>query len=197
MFSPLNIEIKTSHNVPKSSKCFSSYMQQPQTHSFFLGPVAPSEVLNLTKKLKSKLNSGHNNISNKLLKETINDIPKPITHVINQSLGTGIVPRKMKIAMLWWQVFAVCMCVFISTFIGVCVCYSLVNLCTYSNNLIWTLLIVLAERGAKVNVVNGSGATPLHDAIVRGNLEVIEELLLCGADIKLAGTEGSVIFVFK
>jgi hypothetical protein len=57
-----NIGIQTSHNVPKSSKCFSSYMPQSVNHSFFLGPVAPSEVLIFTKKLKSKLSSGHDNI---------------------------------------------------------------------------------------------------------------------------------------
>ena len=34
----------SSHNVPMSSKCFSSYIRQPQTHSFFLGPVTPLEV---------------------------------------------------------------------------------------------------------------------------------------------------------
>jgi len=93
-----NIGIQTSHNVPKSSKCFSSFMPQPLAHSFFLGPVAPSEVLNVTKKLKPKLSSGHDNISNKLLKDTIDIILEPMTHIINQSLATGIVPREMKIA---------------------------------------------------------------------------------------------------
>ena len=39
-----NIGIQRSHNVPTSSRCFSSYMPQLQTHSFFLGPLAPSEV---------------------------------------------------------------------------------------------------------------------------------------------------------
>lgn len=93
-----NIGLQTSHNVPTSNKCFSSFMPQPLAHSFFLGPVAPSEVLNFTKKLKPKLSSGHDNISNKLLKETIDDILVPMTHIINQSLATGIVPKEMKIA---------------------------------------------------------------------------------------------------
>ena len=44
-------------------------MPEPETHSLFLDPVASSEVLNWSKKLKSKLNSGHDNISNKLLKK--------------------------------------------------------------------------------------------------------------------------------
>ncbi len=67
-------------------------------HSFFLGPVVASDVLTSTKKLKPKLSSGHDNISNKLMKETIDNILEPITHIINQSISTGIVPDAMKIA---------------------------------------------------------------------------------------------------
>jgi len=66
-------------------------MPQPQTH-IVLCPI------NFTKNLNSKLSSGHDNISNTLLNETINDNLEPITYIINQSLATGIVPREMKIA---------------------------------------------------------------------------------------------------
>ena len=66
--------------------------------SFFLGPVTPSDVSDSAKKLKSKLSSGHDNISTKLMKDTLNYIIEPITHIINQSLCTGIVPTDMKIA---------------------------------------------------------------------------------------------------
>ena len=65
---------------------------------FFLGPVAPSDVSDSAKKLKSKLSSGHDNISTKLMKDTLDYIIEPITHIINQSLCTGIVPTDMKIA---------------------------------------------------------------------------------------------------
>ncbi len=50
-----NIGLLTSRNVPISNKCFTSFMPQPLEHSIFLGPVAPIEVLNLAKKLKSNL----------------------------------------------------------------------------------------------------------------------------------------------
>ncbi len=93
-----NIGLLTSRNVPISNKCFTSFMPQPLEHSIFLGPVAPIEVLNLAKKLKSKLSSGQDNISNKLLKDTIDNILEPMTHIINLSISTGIVPKKMKIA---------------------------------------------------------------------------------------------------
>ena len=52
----------------------------------------------LPKKIKPKLSSGHDGVSSKLLKDTINEIVLPITHIINQSLVKGIVPNEMKIA---------------------------------------------------------------------------------------------------
>ncbi len=93
-----NIGLHTSHNVPISNKCFTSYMPKPVASSFFLGPVVPSDIVNVINKLKPKLSSGHDNISTKLMKETINNIIEPITHIINQSLLSGIVPKDMKIA---------------------------------------------------------------------------------------------------
>ena len=45
-----------------------------------------------------KTSQGHDNISTKLLKETIDLILIPLTHIINQSFTSGIVPGNMKIA---------------------------------------------------------------------------------------------------
>ena len=41
---------------------------------------------------------GYDNISTKLLKEIENDISRPLSIIINQSLCTGIFPDKLKIA---------------------------------------------------------------------------------------------------
>jgi len=92
------IGIKTSHNVPHSNKCFSEYMPNSLLNSMFIEPVAPSEVLSIANKLKPKSSYGHDGISSKVLKETITNILEPITHIINRSLDTGIVPQDMKIA---------------------------------------------------------------------------------------------------
>ena len=70
----------------------------PEKCSVFRVPVAPSDVSDSAKKLTSKLSSGHDNMSTKLMKDTLNYIIEPITHIINQSLCTGIVPTYMKIA---------------------------------------------------------------------------------------------------
>ena len=64
----------------------------------YIEPVTPSVVLNVTLKLKSKLSCGHDEISSKLLKQTIINIITPLTHIINISFETGIVPNQLKIA---------------------------------------------------------------------------------------------------
>jgi hypothetical protein len=92
------IGVVTSHNVPKSNKCCSSYMSNPVVGSVFIEPVSPSDVISVANKLKPKLSCGHDNISTKLLKLSIEHIIEPITHVINRSFDTGIVPKQMKIA---------------------------------------------------------------------------------------------------
>ena len=73
-------------------------MPIPQTHSMFLEPVTTSDVLKTAVKLKNKSSHGHDGISTKLLKESISIIINPITHIINRSFDTGIVPHDMKMA---------------------------------------------------------------------------------------------------
>jgi hypothetical protein len=92
------IGLQTGLNVPKVNTSFKSFMPKPMLHSIFLAPVSPSDVFNTTQKLKPKTSSGYDCISTKLLKATINEILEPLTHVINTSFETGIVPKDMKIA---------------------------------------------------------------------------------------------------
>ena len=67
-------------------------------NSMFIDPVTPADILNATRKLKSKSSSGHDEIPSKLLKDTIVNTHIPLTHIVNLSLSTGIVPNHMKIA---------------------------------------------------------------------------------------------------
>ena len=77
---------------------FTDYLPNPIRHSMLLEPVTPLLFKNRTAKLKPKYSSGHDEISTKLLKETINNISVPITDIINKSFRTGVVPHQMKIA---------------------------------------------------------------------------------------------------
>ena len=93
-----NIGTRTSHNVPPSNKCFSSFVTQPLCNSIFIQYVSPQDIVDISDTIKPKSSSGQDEISTKLMKATITHIINPITHIINQSLQTGIVPNKMKIA---------------------------------------------------------------------------------------------------
>ena len=67
-------------------------------NNMYLEPIESQVELEAAIKLKAKLSSGHDNISTKLIKETINQTLQPITHIINISFTAGVVPHDMKIA---------------------------------------------------------------------------------------------------
>ena len=50
--------------------------------------------------MKPETSSGHDNISTKLIKLSINNIIEPLTNIINTSLSTGIIPNLLKITKL-------------------------------------------------------------------------------------------------
>ncbi len=90
----------TSESVRTSTRHYSEYLTQAQrvNNNIFLDPVHPQELITICNGLKSKTSSGHDNISTKLLKDTITNIATPLTHIINQSFIEGNVPNKMKLA---------------------------------------------------------------------------------------------------
>ena len=49
-------------------------------------------------KIKLKSSTGHDKLSNKLVKEIIQPIARPLTHIFNLSLSTGVVPDIFKLA---------------------------------------------------------------------------------------------------
>ena len=70
-------------------------MPNPVQNSIFIKPIIPATTVETTRKLKTKSSSGHDEISTKLLKDSIT---VPITQIINRSLATGLVPGKLKAA---------------------------------------------------------------------------------------------------
>ena len=88
----------TSENVPTTNKKYTDYLVNSISQSMFLEPIESHVVLSVASKLKPKLSSGHDHISTKLLKETIELIHRPLTYLINKSFTTGIVPSQLKIA---------------------------------------------------------------------------------------------------
>ena len=65
---------------------------------FFMGPVTPFDILDSVKGLAPKSSAGYDNISNKILKETILEISTPLAHIFNLSFASGKMPINMKVA---------------------------------------------------------------------------------------------------
>ena len=92
------VEIGTilSESIPQTNKIISNYMKENYPINFFMQPTVPHEVKLVTHTLKKK--TGYDNLSSYIIRSTIDEIAVPVTHVINQSFSTGIVPAQMKIA---------------------------------------------------------------------------------------------------
>ena len=84
--------------MPPSNTCLSSFMTQPLRNSIFIQYVAPQAIIDVVNTIKPKSSSGQDEIWTNVMKATITHIINPVTHIINQSLKTRIVPDKMKIA---------------------------------------------------------------------------------------------------
>ncbi len=93
-----NIGYEISQNVPQTNQHFSSYLGYPNQHSMFLDPVDRLDIIDIVSKMKAKPSIDNNNISSKLMKESISYTSEPLCHILNLSLSTGIVPDSMKIA---------------------------------------------------------------------------------------------------
>ena len=95
-----NVGEKFAKQIPKSNKHIDNYlsMLQSSTNSLYLSPTSKSEIKKLVKDLPSKSSSGHDNISNVLLKELIDILAPPLTIVFNRSMEMGEFPEVMKLA---------------------------------------------------------------------------------------------------
>jgi len=88
----------TAENVPTGHRLYTEFLTNPSVNSIFIEPVEPFHVLEIINKLKPKTSTGHDGIPMKIVKLTANFILGPLTHIINKSLSTGIVPKDLKIA---------------------------------------------------------------------------------------------------
>ena len=86
--------------IPKPTKSIASYLKLLQSNkaSLFLTPTCEYELIRIVTALPAKASSGHDNISNILLKEIINPLAHVLVEVFNKSMTTGEFPNIMKLA---------------------------------------------------------------------------------------------------
>ena len=97
-FSNIGSTLSDSIEIDDSTLDFTDYLNNPTQHHFNFNTITESETLSIISKLKNKNSSGKDEISNKLLKSIKDEIAKPLTIIINQSLKTGVFPDALKIA---------------------------------------------------------------------------------------------------
>ena len=71
---------------------------QSSHNSLFLSPTTTQEIVKLVSRLLNKCSSGHDNISNILLKEIIDQLAPALEQVSNKSVTLGEFPTLMKLA---------------------------------------------------------------------------------------------------
>ena len=86
--------------IPKSRRNIHNYVSDiPRTlNSLIVRNIKHTDIEKIINLLPAKTSSGHDGVSNKLLKDLNCTISYPLSIIFNQSLETGIFPEKMKIA---------------------------------------------------------------------------------------------------
>ena len=95
-----NIGEHLASKIPKSNKSINEYLARIEKNekSLFLRPTSEQEINKIIEKLPNKNSSGHDNISNILLKRLEDPLLSPLNIIFNQSITCGIFPDEMKLA---------------------------------------------------------------------------------------------------
>ena len=74
------------------------YMGQQCPNSMFINPVSEDEVVNIIKSCKPKHSKDCDDINMYVLSKVTDQIVKPLVHIFNLSLSSGIFPSEMNTA---------------------------------------------------------------------------------------------------
>ena len=86
-------EIKTPTNDDAN---FTSYLENPTINRLQFRHIAEEDTMKAIDNLENKNSSGHDGISNKLLKSIRYELCKQLTLIINQMLSSGVFPETFK-----------------------------------------------------------------------------------------------------
>ena len=84
--------------IPRTKRSPLDYLKNRNMNSFFISPVAHSEIEDIIISLKNGKSTGPFSIPEKLLKLVKCDIPRPLACIFNESITLGIFPDKLKCA---------------------------------------------------------------------------------------------------
>ena len=95
-----NVGKHYAEQIPSAKKDIEYYLAHISNNpnSIFINPTCPTEIERLIEKLPNKKSSGHDNLSNILLKHMKTAIILPLTIIFNHSIEEGVFPHSMKAA---------------------------------------------------------------------------------------------------
>ena len=93
-----NITLSNNDSNTFNQMAYQKYLHTPSDTQCKFVRITEMDVLQLINKMDNKSSSGHDGISNRILKSIKNIICKPIALIINQMIETGVFPTSLKIA---------------------------------------------------------------------------------------------------
>ena len=93
-----NVGKDFANKITKGKHDIKHYLQKipKNDYSIFLTPTSKTEIIKLISFLKSKNSSGHDGISNRILKGITEGVSEPLNIIFNKSLEEGVFPTEMK-----------------------------------------------------------------------------------------------------
>ena len=94
-----NVGLELARKIPTMNKDkFKEFLNQNRNNTFGFKLITEKDVLEIIGSLKSKNSSGFDSISNNMLKSIKETISPILAIIINQSISTGIFPKRLKVA---------------------------------------------------------------------------------------------------
>uniref|UniRef100_A0A3B3H5U1 Reverse transcriptase domain-containing protein n=1 Tax=Oryzias latipes TaxID=8090 RepID=A0A3B3H5U1_ORYLA len=93
-----NVGNKLAMEIKEPIKKLKELSIQSNKFSMFLSEVSSNEILEIVRTFQNKRSKDWNDIDMSLIKNTIEFIVEPLTHIFNMSFREGIFPNNMKIA---------------------------------------------------------------------------------------------------
>ena len=84
--------------IPSSTSSFRSFLSGSFINSFFLEPTTELEISEICASFRAGTSAGFDQVTMDVVKQTIDLIIGPLTHIMKLSLSSGIVPEQMKVA---------------------------------------------------------------------------------------------------
>ena len=95
----LSVGKNLSDKIPDVNRSHDSYLPKSRVNeSLFLKPTSPNEIVEIALNIKISKSTGHDDISSRVVKNSIHCFVEPLCYIFNRSIYSGIVPEELKLA---------------------------------------------------------------------------------------------------